>query len=383
MVPFNYLSVLIMPTDYCNLNCVYCFKDDKTTDKSRKMSTDTLKKVFETIIPYYNSVNFIWHGGEPTSMGIDFYQTALDYQKELVQEKEKNQGETCKIKNTMQSNLTLIDDAFAKFLVANDFKIGGSYDGINNDLTRGCSKQILRGHDLIIQNGGKNSFINVISMKNINSLIEDYEWFKANNINFTMNLYISSHPQNDDLFIPEKLCIQKFTELFDYWIKDKTGTLNIRFFDIILKHVIFNHSSLCAYTSCLGKWVGILYNGDIFPCNRSFPKEYKYGNVWDYDNIRDCFESEGFNRLTAQAVERRKKCSRDCEIFSFCAGGCNGNALSFGGVANNNHYICKILRPMYNYIKEEVSKIEALPIDEQENYNPLLIKMLNEKKEVK
>ena len=43
----------------------------------------------------------------------------------------------------MQTNLTLLTDELAEFLIKNGFKLGSSYDGIQNEITRGKTKQFL------------------------------------------------------------------------------------------------------------------------------------------------------------------------------------------------------------------------------------------------
>lgn len=149
------INVMIIPTNFCNMNCLYCFHNahNQNTDK---MSFDILKKIMSLIIPSYKQVTFIWHGGEPLSMGIDFYKQAVYYENKF------NQTNT-QISNLMQTNLTLLTDEFADFLIKNNFKIGSSFDGINNDITRGHSSKILKGRDILRNHNSNCGFIQVVS----------------------------------------------------------------------------------------------------------------------------------------------------------------------------------------------------------------------------
>ena len=79
-------------------------------------------------------------------MGINFYKKVLEYEK-------KYSNSTKKIKNLMQSNLTLLNDEFAEFLVKNNFKLGSSFDGTENEKTRGYSAKILAGRELLEKYG--------------------------------------------------------------------------------------------------------------------------------------------------------------------------------------------------------------------------------------
>ena len=176
VVPYKHISVIIMPTDYCNMKCIYCFNSRKTNCEKKVMTLETLEHIFSIIIPFYDEIRFIWHGGEPTSVGVDFFKQAINLQKKLNTKK-------AKIENSIQSNLTLLDTEFVDFLLDNKFHIGGSFDGLLNELTRHNSDRILAGRQKVIDAGGKVGFICVVQNKNINNLINDYEWFKENNIN--------------------------------------------------------------------------------------------------------------------------------------------------------------------------------------------------------
>ncbi len=68
----------------------------------------------------------------------------------------------CKAK---QSNVTLMTDEMAQFLVEHQVGIGTSFDGVMNESLRGHSEEILRGRQKIIEHGGKCGVIMVLSAK--------------------------------------------------------------------------------------------------------------------------------------------------------------------------------------------------------------------------
>ncbi len=361
-IPYKHLSVLVMPTDYCNMNCVYCFNGRKSNLEQKKMSDDTLQKLFEITIPHYPDVRFIWHGGEPLSMGMEFYKKVIQLQNKI------NTGNTI-IRNTIQTNLTLLDKPFAEFLVAHQFRIGSSYDGITNDKTRHNSDKILASHRLLRECGGNNGFICVVQSQNIDHLIEDYENFKSMKIGYNHNIYMTSNPEQDPLFIPADHYIEKMCQLFDHWMYDTKCNISLSYFETFLKFILQHRKELCCYNSCMGKHIGVHYDGQLYGCNRDFPLEYSFGNIHDYEDIHECFNSDGFNNLLKAAITRRNHCKETCNIFDFCSGGCNSVALMGGDIASCNEYVCKITREMYQYIEkqlepwkmeDETTKIEQL-----------------------
>ena len=363
------INLLIMPTDMCNMNCIYCFHS-LYNENIDKMTLATLRRLYDITFKEYSDITVIWHGGEPLTMGIDFYKNAIEMQKEY----------NVNIKNRMQSNLVLMTDEFADFLCKNNIGIGTSFDGVNNEVLRGYSSKILDGRNKILNNGKNCGFIMVISSKNYDTLIDSYEYFKSLNANFSINPYISSkYKDNDLLKLNNDDTVKKLIEFFNYWLYDTSCNIHVNYFEEIIKFLLFNKKSICKYTSCLGRWAGIRYNGDIVPCNRYFPNEYSYGNIWEYDRFSDVFESDGFKNLLSKAILRRYKCQK-CIAFEFCSGGCNNVAFNENGIENNGGDSCIIFVEIYKYV---IDKIIEVMNDLDKNYNPIMISIINKKNNIK
>ena len=88
------------------------------------MSQPVLEQYIRQLIESHqtDSVNIAWQGGEPTLMGLDFYRRTM----ELV-EKYRRPGMT--FLHTMQTNGTLLDEEWARFLKQHRFLVGLSIDG--------------------------------------------------------------------------------------------------------------------------------------------------------------------------------------------------------------------------------------------------------------
>ena len=72
--------------------------------------------------PEHDAVHFIWHGGESTVLPLAFYRKAL-----TVQAMYQRPGQI--VQNTIQTNGTRITPSWARFLKANQFRVGISLDG--------------------------------------------------------------------------------------------------------------------------------------------------------------------------------------------------------------------------------------------------------------
>lgn len=349
MKPNSKINILLMPTEGCNMNCIYCFNGGHNKNL-KKMSLDTLKQVYQIIFESYSDVTIVWHGGEPLMMGVDFYHEAIKLQKAY--------GDI-RVKNRIQTNLTLINDQWIDFFIDNDFGLGSSFDGVNNDLTRGYSDVIMSNSNLLQKRGVKHSFIMVVSNLNIDTLIESYLFFKARNKGFTINMYVPTNKDdNFKLELEPNYTINKLNEFFDYWLYDTNTNISIRYFQMFIDYILLHKKNICCFTSCLGRWIGIKYDGEIVPCNRNFPKEYSYGNIWEYEKIDEAFESDGFIRILSESIERREKC-KNCRIFDMCAGGCNNVALVEKGIKQNGGNSCIILQGVYDHIYNKLNELKA------------------------
>ena len=111
----------------CNLDCEYCFYLDKASLFARgagfRMSDEVLTACVQQQIAAQRGpeVLFAWQGGEPTLMGVDFFERAVALQRRHAA------GRT--VQNAFQTNGILLDDAWGEFLQREDFLVGLSLDG--------------------------------------------------------------------------------------------------------------------------------------------------------------------------------------------------------------------------------------------------------------
>ena len=82
-------SVLIKPSGPdCNLDCTYCFYLEKSElfyeKKEHRMTDAILEEMTKQIMQQTGSqISFAWQGGEPTLMGIPFFESAIELQKNM------------------------------------------------------------------------------------------------------------------------------------------------------------------------------------------------------------------------------------------------------------------------------------------------------------
>jgi len=121
--------LLAKPTGaICNLDCTYCFflsKEMLYPGSRFRMADDLLELYLRQLIQAHAGspeVVVAWQGGEPTMMGLDFLQRSVQLAEALKQPGQR-------IVHTIQTNGTLLDDAWAAFFAGHGFLVGLSIDG--------------------------------------------------------------------------------------------------------------------------------------------------------------------------------------------------------------------------------------------------------------
>ena len=112
----------------CNLDCGYCFYLSKPALAGGPGAGHMDDEVLELFVRQYiagvtgDEVVFSWQGGEPTLLGLDFFRKVV-----ALQQKHAKPGQ--RIENDLQTNGTLLDEDWARFLKEHRFLVGLSIDG--------------------------------------------------------------------------------------------------------------------------------------------------------------------------------------------------------------------------------------------------------------
>ena len=123
----NRMSYLIKPaSSSCNLRCPYCFYMDvcesrgiKNYGKMTKETTTALIKGAFDGITEDGTILFAFQGGEPTLVGLLYYQNFIKIVKEyLITNKE------VRVSYSIQTNGTTLTDVWIEFLKENHFLVG-------------------------------------------------------------------------------------------------------------------------------------------------------------------------------------------------------------------------------------------------------------------
>ena len=115
--------LILQPTPFCNIACDYCYLPDR--DSKARMSLTTVRAAARRLREdglLGAQLTVVWHAGEPLAMPVAFYAEAFATIAAEI-------GAHCEISHAIQTNATLIDDAWCALFKAHGVRIGVSVDG--------------------------------------------------------------------------------------------------------------------------------------------------------------------------------------------------------------------------------------------------------------
>lgn len=316
------------------------------------MDLETLERLFDLVSKEYESAWFIWHGGEPLLLPFKFYKEAIELQ-------EKYFGKNShRIGNTIQTNGILLDRKFINFCKEKMINIGVSFEGPYNDVLRERTGDVEKNLNYMSEKERIFSVSSTLSAETASKQTELYEVFRSKNMATSFSPVIPAGCAACGELVPNAdEYIKASIDCFDKWLLDKdTGIPLVPHYLYVLNALGEPTESDCAHTSCLTKWLCIYPNGDLYPCGKGCPNEFKLGNINNVEKISDSFSSEGFRNILLGTIKRREKCM-ECELYKYCNGGCSIDAYYEVGIENTGGDSCRIFKEVFTHVRASIEDI--------------------------
>lgn len=343
------INVIIKTTNDCNLRCKYCYNSESWQKKER-LDIQTFKKLIDLLSKDFREICLVWHGGEPTVLGLDFFKQAVEV------ENSAHQVNGVVIRNSLQTNATLLNDEWIEFFKKYDFKVGVSFDGKDNDKYRQQGQKTLSAIKLMQQKGLKTSCMAVVADDDYD-LIENYKYFASIGCSVEFSYVFMEGGAKDLKGLTKEKFVDKYLELIDYWFLDKTG-VDVRLIETYIAMAMGSYFRICSNSSCHGKYLSIYPDGSIYNCGRDNMGKYPFGHIDQLTQFSDIYQSQGFKDLVSGSIERRKVCKASCEFFDLCAGGCADCAVTEGKLNLPPQFTCYCFKRIYTHVKQKMQQIK-------------------------
>jgi len=367
----------------CNLDCEYCFYLEKQAlfpAGEQYRMTDRVLGAF--IAGYISSqptpvVEFVWQGGEPTLLGIDFFKRVVELQKPFAKAKT--------ISNSLQTNGVLLDDDWCRFLKRRNFMVGISLDGPKevhdryrkDRKGRGTFEKVMNGLRLLQKHRVEYNVLACVARDTAARPLEVYRFLREAGVEFIQLIPIVERMPDAlsarhglRLAAPAALdSVQGQGEVtpwsvepeawgdfligvFEEWVRRDVGKVFVMNFEWALNAWIGNPSPGCVHAQQCGRSRVIEHNGDVYACDHCVYPQYRLGTVLTDSLARMADKSvqSGFGVSKETALPRW---CRGCEVLAACRGGCPKHrfATTFDDEPGL-HYLCAGYRKFFLHIRK-------------------------------
>lgn len=389
--PFHLLTKPI--GSKCNLDCTYCFYLEKEKLYGDSGSPRMSPEMLETYVRDYiaaqpgDTVSFAWQGGEPTLTGLDFYKAAVALQKRFAN------GH--RIENAIQTNGTLLDDAWCTFLRDEQFLVGISIDGpahLHNAYRvdrsgRATFEQVASAVDLLRKHGVEFNTLTTVHRRNSTHPLEVYRFLRNIGSGYMQfipivernasaraaeanGLWLAPPPDHEDA---EGLDAQVtewsvrpadygtfLCSIFDEWVRHDVGRIFVQHFDAALANWLGEPAGICVFSENCGRALAIEHNGDVYSCDHYVYPKYRLGNILNQSlgAMVDSPIQENFGR--AKSLTLPKYC-RECSVRFACHGECPKHRfLRTPDGEEGLNYLCAAYKRFFTHIAPAMTTMAAL-----------------------
>jgi uncharacterized protein len=345
---FNVIAKATGPV--CNLDCRYCFYLEKKNlfpgTKSWAMADDALEAFIRQYIEEQHAptISFVWQGGEPTLLGVDYFKKIIALQKKYAG------GKT--IENSFQTNGILLDNQWAEFFAENRFLVGISVDGPPDlhdcyRVTRGgrpTFDKVMEGLEVLKSHQVEFNTLTVVHRNNGHHPHEVYNFLKDIGSRFIQFIplvqRLSEVPDQHGLLQPgpgENKAVTvsensvgsvQFGEflcgVFDEWVRADVGRYYVQVFDVALESWVGMPQSICVYSPTCGDALAIEHTGELYSCDHYVFPENRLGNIMDEPMV-SLVASDKQRKFGRDKLETLPKYCRECEVRFACNGECPRN----------------------------------------------------------
>lgn len=375
----------------CNLDCTYCFYLEKEAlypgTNDFRMSDAVLERyIADTIMSNPSpEVSFAWQGGEPTLLGIDYFRKIVQFQR-------RHSGRKV-ITNALQTNGTLIDGDWARFLAENRFLVGLSIDGPRElhdryRVDRGrrpTFDRVMAGLGQLKAHGVDFNTLTVVNRDNAAQPLEVYRFLREIGSGFMQFIPVVERepapgsPPGRHLAAPPSPAAADFADLpvtpwtvppddygrflvsiFDEWVQHDVGNVFVQLFDITLANWYGEPPGLCVFSEECGSALVIEHNGDVYSCDHYVYPEHRLGNVVQ-QSLGAMASSPAQRTFGAAKASTLPAVCRACDVRFACHGECPKHrfARTPDGEPGLN-YLCPAYKRFFRHVRPAMDAMVRL-----------------------
>ena len=316
-------------------------------------------------------VTFAWQGGEPTLMGLEFFEKAVEFQK-------KHRKPGMKVINALQTNGTLLDDEWCTFFKEHDFLIGLSLDGPQelHDKYRvdkggqASFDRVMMGLEYLKKHQVEFNILTTVHAGNVDHPLDVYRFLRDEVRTQFIQIIPIVERKNDSGYqegykvtprsVTGKGYGQFLIAVFDEWLQHDVGQIFVQIFDVALGVWYGQRAGLCIFEETCGLALALEHNGDLYSCDHYVEPNFFLGNI-DKENLIELVASEKQVEFGTAKLDTLPRYCRECEVRFICNGGCPKNRIRRTPDGEEGlNYLCQGYKAFFNHIDEPMKTMVQL-----------------------
>lgn len=332
-------SVLVKPAGPdCNLNCSYCFYLRKSAlfplQPLHRMSDEVQEELIRQVMQQGGAqVSIAWQGGEPTLMGLPFYERAVAL--------ERKYGRQQMVGNALQTNGLLLNEAWARFLKKYDWLVGISLDGpahIHDHYRHdrggaGTHQRVEENALMLLREGVAVNVLCCLTAYSVQFPDELYNYYKKMGLSWMQFIPVVEtdplDPSRAASFSVTATDYGRFLcRIFDLWKADFHNgepMTSVRHFESVFHTYVGVDAPECTLLKTCGPYLVVEHNGNVYSCDFFVESKWKLGNVMT-GRLSQMLNSKQQELFASAKAILPGECRR-CPWLTKCYGGCSKDRI--------------------------------------------------------
>lgn len=365
MQPF---TLLIKPSGSdCNVDCKYCFykaRAPQVGQGRQRMSLEVLEKLVKDYMQLrFAMAGFAWQGGEPTLMGLDFYEKTVELQKKYGISGQE-------VGNSLQTNAILLNDKWCRFLHDNKFLVGVSIDGPKefhdhyrlDHSSSGTFDRVMRAIENCKEHQVEFNTLTLINAWNVTHADEVFDFLIELGVKFLQFIpCVEVEPATGkitDFSITPEQYGEFLCRLFDRWYEHGPRNVSIRDFDSILSYYLTGRNTICTFDKQCSQYIVIEHTGDAFCCDFFVEPKWRLGNI--FETPIEKLAASSLKRAFGRAKQNLCNKCVVCRHLAVCRGGCMKDRAPFDkDNFGTESYFCEAYKRFFDHATPRFMQLAA------------------------
>ena len=349
------MQIILKLTTACNLNCVYCSEGDKPAEI---LPAEIFYRLVDELPALTSDAEFLFHGGEPMLYGRENLQNLIDYARKTFPA----------ARFLMQTNGTLIDDAWIDFFRANNIGVGISLDGYaeihdkNRRTKTGepTAEKILANLEKM---RGAGLHVGTLMVMNAAENVDAdklFDFIRANNLQPKIHPVIAcgraaARTDAGNVYaawveVMKKLLARAFADRETEIIQPLDETINAILGISPMHECSFNGS-------CGRNFICVYPNGEVGFCGRdNFARHLAYGSLRE-KTLAELYNSTNAEKIRARQEYLKSHDCKNCADWDLCHGGCAFEAVNAFGTLDAKYPNCEARKNFIAWLKSDGLKM--------------------------